>query len=146
MAITDSNAGLFVKNIRQDIVSKFRQNFAKYDRMATFILQEVIDESFNITDTGFLALKSFQRSIVNLSSGVIGEFSFQTRGVIYSESVYYGIGKNSKYKGDDGLGRRYLEEAGKLTLEYIITGKYTKSFRKGSPNKAGRNPANKRII
>lgn len=120
----------FAQGVKQDILDGYRKNAIKFDRKAGQILQQIIDVDFRITDGGLLNLRTFQKSVIQPNANILQEFSYQTRGVPYAVSVYFGLGTNRRYGK-----RNYLEEAARQFLQFLTTGSYTRTFKRGSPNK-----------
>lgn len=129
-----NNSQVFVVQIKQDLLAKFKQNAGGYSDKIDQIQQQVI-EDFEAVDSGLMQLKTFTQFFTNFSSNTIAKATFQTRGVDYAKCVIDG----SKYQRMKRYGdRNYLEEARKQVADLITTDKYTRVFKKGSPNKGGR--------
>jgi hypothetical protein len=125
-----SNSQTFIQQVKADLLAQFKKNAIGISNKIDSISQDVIDD-FSITDTGFLAVKTFTKFQVNLGSDVIGEASFVTRGVDYADTVH-----------NQGFGnielRPYLIEARQQVADYLTTGSYTRVFKKGGKNKGQR--------
>lgn len=132
MINTKNSSSQFTQNVRKDVIKQFMQDAPKFSKKADDILQEQI-EAMNIPNSGFLSLKSFQKTVINIKSVVLAIYQFQTRGVKYSELVYYGLGTNKK------IGKReYLKFAAISVLDFVISGKYQNKFVKGGQTKGKR--------
>jgi hypothetical protein len=125
----ENNSQIWIKQVKYDLLDNFKKNAIKTSRKIDQIQQEVI-EDFGAVDSGFMQLKTFTKFQVNLSSDIIAEASFRTREADYARFVIDGTGTNSKYGP-----RNYLTEARQQVADYLTTDSYTKTFKKGSPNK-----------
>ncbi|MGL5964719.1 MAG: hypothetical protein ACRCZ2_10045 [Fusobacteriaceae bacterium] len=130
--ISMTTAGFFSQQVKVDILKKFKANSIKFSRKADDILQQQV-EDYEAVDSGFLQLKTFQKTVVNLTSNLIATFTFTTRGVKYLKYVLFGLGTNQRYGN-----RNYLQKSVENTLDFILTDKYQRSYKKGSPNKGDR--------
>ncbi len=133
--------------IRSEIKKDYlnRKNF--YYRKALYILQEVIDIDYQITDRGRLARNTGIKVINENQGDTLFEYLYNSNNVIdetsgeyYDKLVYYGLGTNRPYGQ-----RRYLEAGANRFSQFLTNGSYTRDTKKGSPNK-GRRIIKSRII
>jgi len=127
-----NNGNVFIQQVKADLIGQFKKNAVKLSNQIDKIQQDTIDD-FEAVDTGLLQLKTFTKFQTNLTTDIIAEASFITRGVDYAQYVIDGSGTNRKYGK-----RNYLETARDQTAEQITTGKYTRIFKRGASPKSGK--------
>ena len=127
-----NNSTEFIAQIKSDLIASLKKNEDKLKSDIDELQQDTI-EDFKIPDSGFLSLKTFTKFNVNLSSDIIAEANFTTRGVKYAQFVVDGDGTNKSYGQ-----RNYLETARNQTLQLVKSEKVTRVFKKGGKNKGKR--------
>lgn len=134
-----NNGKEFTKQVKFDLLNKFRKNATKTAKRIDKIQQDTIKD-FSAVDSGFLQQKTFTQFEVNLSSNILAKAIFRTRGVKYATYVITGTGTNENYGERD-----YLVEARTRALDDITTDTFKRTTRRGSPNKKGRKIAKRRF-
>lgn len=126
------NSQQFTQAVKKDVINRFKMDSIGFSKKADDILQDQI-EAMNIPDTGLTAIKSFQKTIINLNSVILAIFQFQTRGVEYAEYVYNGEGPNRKFGK-----REYLKFSAQALLDYAINRTYKLKYMMGGKTKGER--------